>query len=104
KLNRLHARRAAAASPPDTDPSDIDAAEPEVEDIARAHHGSMSKEVRAGIEEQLKSGTLRCVVATSSLDLGVDMGAVDLVLQGAAPMSVSRPPQPVGRAGHDVGA
>src|SRR5699024_5122897 len=52
KLNRLHARRAAAASPPDTDPSDIDAAEPEVEDIARAHHGSMSKEVRAGIEEQ----------------------------------------------------
>ena len=104
KLNRLHARRAAAASPPDTDPSDIDAAEPEVEDIARAHHGSMSKEVRAGIEEQLKSGTLRCVVATSSLELGIDMGAVDLVLQVAAPMSVSSLLQRVGRAGHDVGA
>ena len=64
----------------------------------------MSKEVRAGIEEQLKSGALRCVVATSSLELGIDMGAVDLVLQVAAPMSVSSLLQRVGRAGHDVGA
>ncbi|MGP5035414.1 ATP-dependent helicase [Brachybacterium alimentarium] len=75
-----------------------------VEDIARAHHGSMSKEVRAQIEDQLKSGTLRCVVATSSLELGIDMGAVDLVLQVAAPMSVSSLLQRVGRSGHDVGA
>ncbi|MGO3290826.1 ATP-dependent helicase [Brachybacterium sp.] len=97
KLNRLHARRSAADGAPEP-------AGDELEDIARAHHGSMSKEVRAGIEEQLKSGTLRCVVATSSLELGIDMGAVDLVLQVAAPMSVSSLLQRVGRAGHDVGA
>ncbi|WP_394216785.1 ATP-dependent helicase [Brachybacterium vulturis] len=108
KLNRLHARRLAAEPPsgiesPVTDPA-TDPAEPELEDIARAHHGSMSKEVRAKIEDQLKSGTLRCVVATSSLELGIDMGAVDLVLQVAAPMSVSSLLQRVGRAGHDVGA
>ena len=102
KLNRLHARRvlAAAADGPAGETEELD----EVEDIARAHHGSMSKEVRAGIEDQLKSGTLRCVVATSSLELGIDMGAVDLVLQVAAPMSVSSLLQRVGRAGHDVGA
>ncbi|ATG54509.1 ATP-dependent helicase [Brachybacterium ginsengisoli] len=104
KLNRLHARRVAAASG-DGEPGHEEAEQPEgVEDIARAHHGSMSKEVRAGIEEQLKGGTLRCVVATSSLELGIDMGAVDLVLQVAAPMSVSSLLQRVGRAGHDVGA
>ena len=101
KLNRLHARRLAALAPSDVETTEADA---EPEDIARAHHGSMSKEVRAGIEEQLKSGTLRCVVATSSLELGIDMGAVDLVLQVAAPMSVSSLLQRVGRAGHDVGA
>ena len=99
KLNRLHARRLAADAPAGTEGEDE-----AVEDIARAHHGSMSKEVRAGIEDQLKSGTLRCVVATSSLELGIDMGAVDLVLQVAAPMSVSGLLQRVGRAGHDVGA
>jgi ATP-dependent Lhr-like helicase len=108
KLNRLHARRVAAEgadggdAAPATD-ADVET-EVEVEDIARAHHGSMSKEIRAGIEDQLKSGTLRCVVATSSLELGIDMGAVDLVLQVAAPMSVSSLLQRVGRAGHDVGA
>ena len=102
KLNRLHARRVTtkAAAGPDGEAEEL----VEVEDIARAHHGSMSKEVRAGIEDQLKSGTLRCVVATSSLELGIDMGAVDLVLQVAAPMSVSSLLQRVGRAGHDVGA
>ncbi|ATG51667.1 ATP-dependent helicase [Brachybacterium vulturis] len=104
KLNRLHARRLAAEAPSDTVPPATEPADPELEDIARAHHGSMSKEVRAGIEDQLKSGTLRCVVATSSLELGIDMGAVDLVLQIAAPMSVSGLLQRVGRAGHDVGA
>ena len=102
KLNQLHARRVAAEA---ADGPDGEVEEPvEVEDIARAHHGSMSKEIRAGIEDQLKSGTLRCVVATSSLELGIDMGAVDLVLQVAAPMSVSSLLQRVGRAGHDVGA
>ena len=102
KLNRLHARRLAAQAGVHGESQDDDAVE--VEDIARAHHGSMSKEIRAQIEEQLKSGTLRCVVATSSLELGIDMGAVDLVLQVAAPMSVSSLLQRVGRAGHDVGA
>ena len=100
KLNRLHARRLAAQS----DEHDDAAERSDVEDIARAHHGSMSKEIRAQIEDQLRSGTLRCVVATSSLELGIDMGAVDLVLQVAAPMSVSSLLQRVGRAGHDVGA
>ena len=121
KLNRLHARRVAvdaAAGAPSADSARAGASSSgsagaggageedgtEGEDIARAHHGSMSKEVRAGIEEQLKSGALRCVVATSSLELGIDMGAVDLVLQVAAPMSVSSLLQRVGRAGHDVGA
>src|SRR5699024_3208309 len=104
KLNRLHARRAAAASPPDTDPSDLDAAEPAVEGIARAHHRPMSKEERAGIDEQPTAGTRHSGVPPSSPELGIDMGAVALVLQVAAPMSVSSLLQRVGRAGHDVGA
>jgi len=71
--------------------------------IARAHHGSVSKEQRALIEEDLKSGRLRCVVATSSLELGIDMGAVDLVVQLANPPSVASAMQRIGRAGHQVG-
>ncbi|MFJ6021678.1 ATP-dependent helicase [Nocardiopsis alba] len=71
--------------------------------IARAHHGSMSKAERARIEDDLKAGRLRCVVATSSLELGVDMGAVDLVVQVGAPPSVASGLQRVGRAGHHVG-
>jgi ATP-dependent Lhr-like helicase len=71
--------------------------------IARAHHGSVSKEQRAIIEDELKSGLLRCVVATSSLELGIDMGAVDLVVQVEAPPSVASGLQRVGRAGHQVG-
>ena len=101
KLNRLHARRLGAEEGTGGADGDEGTA---VEDVARAHHGSMSKETRAEIEDQLKAGTLRCVVATSSLELGIDMGAVDLVLQVAAPMSVSSLLQRVGRAGHDVGA
>jgi ATP-dependent Lhr-like helicase len=72
--------------------------------VARAHHGSMSREQRTGVEEDLKAGRLPCVVATSSLELGIDMGAVDLVIQVEAPPSVASGLQRVGRAGHQVGA
>jgi ATP-dependent Lhr-like helicase len=71
--------------------------------IARSHHGSVSKEERALVEADLKSGRLRCVVATSSLELGIDMGAVDLVMQVESPPSVASGLQRIGRAGHQVG-
>ncbi len=71
--------------------------------LAKAHHGSVSKEQRAIVEDELKSGALRCVVATSSLELGIDMGAVDLVIQVEAPPSAASGLQRVGRAGHQVG-
>ncbi|KQP68292.1 DEAD/DEAH box helicase [Microbacterium sp. Leaf288] len=71
--------------------------------LAKAHHGSVSKEQRAQVEEELKSGILRCVVATSSLELGIDMGAVDLVIQVEAPPSAASGLQRIGRAGHQVG-
>ncbi|MFL6089997.1 MAG: DEAD/DEAH box helicase [Aeromicrobium sp.] len=76
---------------------------PEDNVLARAHHGSVSKEQRELIENDLKSGALRCVVATSSLELGIDMGAVDLVIQVSTPPSVASGLQRVGRAGHQVG-
>ena len=72
--------------------------------VAKAHHGSMSREQRTLVEEELKGGVLPCVVATSSLELGIDMGAVDLVIQVEAPPSVASGLQRVGRAGHQVGA
>ncbi|HIW90286.1 MAG TPA: DEAD/DEAH box helicase [Candidatus Corynebacterium avicola] len=78
------------------------AAAPQV--IARAHHGSVSKDHRAEIETSLKDGSLRSVVATSSLELGIDMGLVDHVIQVGAPPSVSSAVQRFGRAGHTVGA
>jgi ATP-dependent Lhr-like helicase len=71
--------------------------------IAKAHHGSVSKEQRALIEDDLKRGRLPAVVATSSLELGIDMGAVDLVIQIESPPSVASALQRVGRAGHQVG-
>ncbi|MEO3761563.1 ATP-dependent helicase [Mycobacterium sp. B14F4] len=71
--------------------------------LARAHHGSVSKEQRALVEDDLKSGRLKAVVATSSLELGIDMGAVDLVIQVEAPPSVASGLQRIGRAGHQVG-
>ncbi|HEX7537811.1 MAG TPA: DEAD/DEAH box helicase, partial [Dermatophilaceae bacterium] len=73
-------------------------------DLARAHHGSVSKEQRALIEDDLKAGRLPAVVATSSLELGIDMGAIDLVIQVESPPSVASGLQRVGRAGHQVGA
>jgi ATP-dependent Lhr-like helicase len=71
--------------------------------LARAHHGSVSKEQRAEVEDDLKSGRLKAVVATSSLELGIDMGAVDLVIQVEAPPSVASGLQRIGRSGHQVG-
>ncbi|WP_138758282.1 ATP-dependent helicase [Modestobacter altitudinis] len=76
----------------------------DVKPVASAHHGSVSREQRAVVEEALKSGQLPAVVATSSLELGIDMGAVDLVVQVESPPNVAAGLQRVGRAGHQVGA
>ncbi len=73
-------------------------------EIARAHHGSLAREERLIVEELLKSGQIPCIVATSSLELGIDMGAVDLVIQVESPKSVARGIQRIGRAGHDLGS
>jgi len=73
------------------------------EELVKAHHGSLAREQRVLIEDQLKRGTLRAIVATSSLELGIDMGAVDLVIQVESPGAVSRGLQRIGRAGHTVG-
>lgn len=103
-LNDIHLRRVLAKQ--GIDPEDYVAGIcdiAEVPPLARAHHGSVSKEQRTLIEEALKGGTLRCVVATSSLELGIDMGHVDLVVQVATPPSVASALQRVGRAGHRVG-
>jgi len=108
RLNEIHAERLGEEvdrehAPPAQlgSPTETVAGAPPV--LARAHHGSVSKDQRALIEDDLKSGRLRCVVATSSLELGIDMGAVDLVIQVEAPPSVASGLQRVGRAGHQVG-
>ncbi|WP_419865423.1 DEAD/DEAH box helicase [Candidatus Poriferisodalis sp.] len=97
RLNELHLEglnRAAEAE--GTSP-------PEGAELVRAHHGSLSREQRLGIEDDLKAGRVRAIVATSSLELGIDMGAVDLVVQVASPPSVAAGMQRIGRAGHQVG-
>ncbi|MEV7042067.1 DEAD/DEAH box helicase [Amycolatopsis sp. NPDC051061] len=107
RLNELAAEQT-ELTPADTFPAEavgqsgVSTGAPPV--IARAHHGSMSREQRTQVEEDLKSGRLPCVVATSSLELGIDMGAVDLVVQIEAPPTVASGLQRVGRAGHQVGA
>ena len=72
-------------------------------DLVKAHHGSLAREQRVIVEDELKRGDLRAIVATSSLELGIDMGAVDLVVQVESPGAVSRGLQRIGRAGHQVG-
>ncbi|MBV8928369.1 MAG: DEAD/DEAH box helicase, partial [Mycobacteriaceae bacterium] len=113
RLNEIHAERSGVELAPQRNPQvpggppahimgsgQTYGAEPL---LARAHHGSVSKEQRAAVEDDLKSGRLKAVVATSSLELGIDMGAVDLVIQVEAPPSVASALQRIGRAGHQVG-
>lgn len=81
----------------------INSSSPEPVDVAYCHHGSLSKEVRGVVEERLKAGKLKAIVATSSLELGIDIGAIDEVIQVQAPFSVASLVQRMGRAGHQVG-
>ncbi|MFD3535319.1 DEAD/DEAH box helicase [Streptomyces sp. NPDC058664] len=109
RLNEIAYERATGEPLPDTIPpaeimAQSGAAQGAPALLARAHHGSVSKEQRAQVEEDLKAGRLPAVVATSSLELGIDMGAVDLVVQVESPPSVASGLQRVGRAGHQVGA
>lgn len=113
RLNEIHAERSGIAPPSDANPQVPGGAPAYIMGsgqtfgapplLARAHHGSVSKEQRAIVEEDLKRGELKAVVATSSLELGIDMGAVDLVIQVEAPPSVASGLQRIGRAGHQVG-
>ncbi|MFI0234981.1 ATP-dependent helicase [Streptomyces sp. NPDC016845] len=109
RLNEIAYERATGeALPEDHSPAELmggsGAATGAPQILARAHHGSVSKEQRTLVEEDLKAGRLPAVVATSSLELGIDMGAVDLVVQVESPPSVASGLQRVGRAGHQVGA
>ena len=110
KLNELASERAGLALEPQThSPAEVPAQSGSGHPlgdvvVARAHHGSVSREQRILVEEELKAGRLPAVVATSSLELGIDMGAVDLVVQVESPPSVAAGLQRIGRAGHQVGA
>jgi len=108
RLNELAHERAQGAEPLSASPAQLMAQAGQgggvPMTVARAHHGSVSREQRSLVEEDLKAGRLPAVVATSSLELGIDMGAVDLVIQVESPPSVASGLQRVGRAGHQVGA
>ncbi|MER7752966.1 ATP-dependent helicase [Kitasatospora sp. NPDC097643] len=109
RLNEIAFERATGTAPPEAHaPAELmggsGAARGVPPVLARAHHGSVSKEQRSLVEEELKAGRLPAVVATSSLELGIDMGAVELVVQVESPPSVASGLQRVGRAGHQVGA
>ena len=113
RLNEIHAERCGSSLTPEANPQVAGGSPAQIMGsgqaygappaLARAHHGSVSKEQRALVEEDLKHGRLKAVVATSSLELGIDMGAVDLVIQVEAPPSVASGLQRIGRAGHQVG-
>ncbi|WP_029150135.1 Lhr family ATP-dependent helicase [Microbacterium indicum] len=107
RLNEIYAERLGLEPPPAAKAALMGPTEMETGGsaavLAKAHHGSVSKDQRAIVEEELKSGALRCVVATSSLELGIDMGEVDLVIQVESPPSAASGLQRVGRAGHQVG-
>ncbi|MGH3360880.1 MAG: DEAD/DEAH box helicase, partial [Nocardioides sp.] len=103
RLNEIAAEKVEAGAPPAQIMAQSGQSHGAAPVIAKAHHGSVSKEQRALIEDDLKTGRLPCVVATSSLELGIDMGAVDLVIQIESPPSVASALQRVGRAGHQVG-
>jgi ATP-dependent Lhr-like helicase len=94
KLNELAAEQGIGVDPETGEPRG---------DLVKAHHGSLAREQRVVVEDELKRGDLRAIVATSSLELGIDMGAVDLVVQVESPGAVSRGLQRIGRAGHQVG-
>jgi ATP-dependent Lhr-like helicase len=101
RLNELAGEQLAAAQG-DGD-GEAPSGPPAPVEIARAHHGSLAREERLVVEELLKAGEIPCIVATSSLELGIDMGAVDLVVQVESPKSVAAGLQRIGRAGHNVG-
>ncbi|HWF82764.1 MAG TPA: crosslink repair DNA glycosylase YcaQ family protein, partial [Streptosporangiaceae bacterium] len=105
RLNELAAERAAERAEIEArgESTPVIDADISVPVVARAHHGSVSRAERTQIEEALKAGQLPAVVATSSLELGIDMGAVDLVIQVESPPSVASGLQRTGRAGHNVG-
>jgi ATP-dependent Lhr-like helicase len=114
RLNELHldavAAERAGEEPPPPRPTLVGAGDEAVgtgategEELVKAHHGSLSRERRLLVEDELKRGTLKGLVATSSLELGIDMGAVDLVVQVSSPGSVASGLQRIGRAGHQVG-
>ncbi|WP_336646332.1 ATP-dependent helicase [Microbacterium sp. USHLN186] len=103
RLNEIYAERLGQLAPAADAGAQAGATAGAEPVLAKAHHGSVSKEQRAIVEDELKSGALRCVVATSSLELGIDMGAVDRVIQVEAPPSAASGLQRVGRAGHQVG-
>jgi len=102
RLNELDEQRLNETA--DQDEGEHAEPRPPVAPLVRAHHGSISREQRLDIEDMLKAGTLRGLVATSSLELGIDMGAIDLVVQVESPMSVASGLQRIGRAGHSVDA